>query len=333
MIDFKGNTAYPDSFWPVSNPGDEGLDPVLLREALDNIGSRGLEIHSIVIRNGRIVFEHYGNDSQNGGRQWTPAGLHGLYSTSKTFTSALTGCAIADGFLPGADARVMDYFRDDGILNDSEDKEKITLEDLLTMRSGLKYIEDGFASVFLDIYNCAAAFLSRPVEKTPGSFWNYSSADTQILGEILRRVTGRTPLEYAREKIFSPLGIDDTGWIAGANGTQFCGWGLFLRPRDLARFGYLYMNRGKWKGRELVPEEWVDISTKSHTATPWAGDYGFQCWIPPIGGFATRGFMGQEMYMFPDRDLIAVFTAALPKESADITLDGIVKNYILKAVR
>ena len=189
-------------------------------------------------------------------------------------------------------------------------------------------------SLFFNPYNSAEAVLGKPMAASPGDSWNYSSGNSQILAEILRRATGKTPLVFGLEKLFTPLGISDFRWMADKSGTQYGGWGLFIKPRDLARFGYLYMNKGVWKGTALVPASWIEISTTNHAVTPWpAGKYGYHCWVPNIGGFATRGYMGQDMYIFPDKDLIVVFTSALPYQFADINLDGIVRDYVLKSIR
>lgn len=133
--------------------------------------------------------------------------------------------------------------------------------------------------------------------------------------------------------LFSPLGIKNIRWEADKSGTQYGGWGLWLKPRDLARFGYLYLKKGVWNGQQLVPSSWVEVSTKSNAVTTWStGLYGYHIW-PFMDGFATRGYMGQDMYIFPEKDLIVVFTAALPYKMADNILDGIVESYVLQALQ
>ncbi len=332
LIDFRGNKAYPDSFWANSSPESEGLDSEYLLKALEYIDKQDYEIHSfLVIRHEKLVFEYYGRDKQAGGIQLTPNDLHKMWSTTKTITSALIGIAIDEGFIPGVKAKVMDYFRDDGIINLTETKEKLTIEDLLTMQSGLDYSEDSDSSLFSSTYNSSKFFLDRPMVSIPGYLWNYSTGNSQILAEILRKVTAKTLSDYCSEKLFLPMGIVDFNWLWDKNGTYFGGWGLSIKPRDLARFGCLYLKKGLWKDRELVPSSWVETSTKAYAATPWAGGkYGYHCWIPDFGGFATLGKMGQSMYIFPDKDLIAVFTAALPIQMADTILNYIVENYVLQ---
>jgi CubicO group peptidase (beta-lactamase class C family) len=333
LKDYLGDTAFPDDFWKTSTPQSEEMDSQKLNRALEYIYTNSCKIHSfLVIRNEKLVFEYYGNDD---GRQLTPDDLHDMYSTTKTFTSALIGIAVSEGLIKGAGDRVMDYFKDSVINNLDENKKNMTIEDLLTMRSGLAYSEDLDFSTFYISFDTAQSFLNKPMACAPGSNWNYSTGNVQILAEIIRKATGKTPLEFGTEKIFNPLGITNFQWPSDRSGTQYGGMSLMVRPRDLARFGYFYLKKGQWKGKEVIPASWVEISTKSHSTTYWPqnGTYGYLCWIPNIGGFATRGRMGQNMYIFPDNNLIVVFTAGLPKENADIILDHIVQNFVLNALK
>jgi len=189
---------------------------------------------------------------------------------------------------------------------------------------------------FLGPPDTSLTVLGKPMRFAPGSDWYYTSGNSQVLAEILRRATGETPLEYAKEKIFDKIGIKTYTWRSDPSGTQYGGFGLSLRPRDLARFGYLYMKKGKWGEVSVVPEAWIDESVKARVKTPWPdGDYGYHCWIPRFGGFAARGHDGQTMYVFPDKDLIVVFTADIPSANGYATTieDSIVYNYVLPACR
>jgi CubicO group peptidase (beta-lactamase class C family) len=332
MKDTLGDPAWPDDFWERSTPEAEGLDPEGLGAAVRVVEERGWPVHSLlVVRHGRLVLERYGTDA---GRQLGPDDVHELHSTAKTVTAAVLGMAIAERRIAGVRIRVLDYFRDPEIGNRSPAKERMTLEDLLTMRSGLVYQEG--SERLADPPSAALAFLSRPMAAEPGTRFNYSSADSQVIAEILRRATGIDPGAWARARIFEPLGIRNVRWDADASGTTFGGFGLWLRPRDLARFGWMLLSRGRWKGEAIVPEEWIATSTRPHVDTgEWpSGAYGYQCWAPRVGGFATRGYMGQFVYAFPDRDLMAVFTGGLPPPpQADAMIDGLLREFILPAVK
>jgi CubicO group peptidase (beta-lactamase class C family) len=332
LQDVLGNPAFPDDVWKASTPETEGMDPARLLAGVEAIGARKLAIHSfLVIRHGKLVLERYGKD---GGRQLGPDDLHVLHSVTKTFTAALVGMAIADGKIPSVKARAMDWFPGEAIEARSESKDRMTLEDLLTMRSGLEW-EEGPSDRVFRLRECAAeAVLSQPMAAAPGTHWQYSSGNAQILAEIVRRATGKSPLAFATERLFGPLGIKDLRWLVDDGGTQYGGWGLFLRPRDLARFGQLYLQRGRWQGKQVVPEAWVVESTRARTATPWpGGDYGYQVWVPKFGGFVLRGYLGQEVFVFPEKDLVVVFTADLPSNRADVVADQLVREYVLAALK
>lgn len=149
LTDYFGNSSYPDSFWTNSLPENEGMDPAMLLKAVEDINNQGYEIHSfIVIRHGKIVFERYGRDKSAGNKLLNPNDLHEMHSTTKTITSSLIGIAINNGLIPGVNTKIMDYFHKDGIINNSDDKEKITIQDLLTMRSGLELSEDNDDPLF-----------------------------------------------------------------------------------------------------------------------------------------------------------------------------------------
>jgi CubicO group peptidase (beta-lactamase class C family) len=205
------------------------------------------------------------------------------------------------------------------------------------MRSGLQYTEGADdKAIFFAPRSPTRAYLSRPVVDLPvGSKWNYSSAASGVLVAIVAKVTGRSPREYASEKLFGPLGIADPPWAAGKDGIPYGGWGLELTPREMARFGELYRLGGKWKGRQVVPAEWVGESTKAHSETPWNGQYGFQWWLPKLlpDCFATHGAYGQNIYVCPKLGLVVAFTSDMPVAQADFNLDALMAESILPAVK
>ncbi len=325
-----GDPAFPDDFWIASTPEQEGLDGAKLEAALDAARSRGHELHAVlVIRHGKLVLERYGVMD---GKQLTPADSHPLYSVTKTFTSMLVGLAIADGKIASIDARISPFFPEPELRQASAEKEGLNLEDLLTMRSGIAYAEGSDEALF-QAPSIAAAFWARPLVWDVGTMWNYSSGDSQLLAEVVRRATGRTPLEYAQARIFGPLGITSVAWDADRSGTQLGGRGLALRPRDLARFGWMLLSGGKWKGVQVVPADWIAAATRRslHVRGP-GGGYGYQCWVPQFGGFVARGWQGQELYVFPEKDLVVVFNAALPGNVADDSLDKLVTEFVLPAL-
>lgn len=335
LRDFLGVDVPADTAWSVSTMEKEGMDASRILEGLRELQKKGYEIHTILLaKSGKLVLELYGQDrSSFPPRQLTPADKQSLFSVTKSFTSALIGIAIAEGDLSGADARVVSFFTGETVAHPSPEKDAMTLADLLSMRSGLRYAEGPDNALLATKGNTAAAILGLPLAARPGALWNYSTGNAQILAEILRRATKMPVAEFAQEHLFSPLGIRDYAWDADFSGTQFGGFGLSMRPRDMAKFGWLYLQKGLWDNQTLVPESWVRDSTSPKTSTPWpAGQYGWHWWVPTLGGFAARGFQGKEIYVFPDLDLVAVYTGKIDNREADHVWDEFTRNYILPAV-
>ena len=151
---------------------------------------------------------------------------------------------------------------------------------------------------------------------------------------ILRVATQQTPLAYANAKLFGPLGISDPPWIAGQNGTNHGGWGLSLTTREMARFGELFRNDGRWQSQSVVPAAWTDTSTTPRCPTSWGGEYAYHWWVPPLPGFFnTLGAFGQVIYVSRERGLVVVFTANLPNEMANSIFQQIIRDYVVPAAQ
>jgi CubicO group peptidase (beta-lactamase class C family) len=338
LVSFLGDPAYPDDFWTTATPEENNVDADLLARAVGRITCKKLEVHSFLLaRHGRILFEQYGWKS--GRNDWDPDKTphqtlpnerHVLHSTTKSFISTLVGIAMDAGLIPGVDVLVVPYFPEYQPLPEpSPEKDKITLEDLLTMRSGLKWNDAETDDA--DFPDPALAVLSRPMVGTPGKTWGYSDGPADITAALLRKATGKTPLDYAGEKLFGPIGLTNVAWQASSNGTQFGGWGLELTPREMARFGELYRNRGLWQGEQIVSAEWTDLATTPHCAATGGGSYGYYFWpavLPDI--FATRGAYGQNIYIHRALDLVAVFTGDIPNDGV---LDGLMRDFVIPAVK
>lgn len=331
LKDYLGDPAFVDDLFEVSAPERVGMDEAKLLAAVREAERRRLPLHAfLVLRKGKLVLERYGT---NEGQQLTPRDAHELHSTTKTVTGTLVGLAIADGRIPSVSAAVLPYFTGSSLGEHVNGKEKLTIEDLLTMRSGLGYFEGGDDALFHGTGSSAERILSRPLVAEPGTRFCYSSADSQILAEVVRRATGRSPLELATARIFAPLGIAKVDWRADASSTEYGGWGLSLRPRDLARFGLVYLSGGLFFGKRIVPEAWIREAIQPRVKTDSTSAYGYHLWVSRFGGFATHGYQGQNMYLFPELELLVVFNGALPSDSSDYELDRLVKGFILKAVK
>ncbi|MDF3069013.1 MAG: hypothetical protein K0R38_4614 [Polyangiaceae bacterium] len=339
LRDFLGDPDFPDDFWQPAAAGESQVDPAPLEQALKLIETSGWEIHSFLIaKNGRLAFERYGwstgknpADPNKTAHQVLPDERQLQFSTTKSFLSALVGIALDEGAFKDLEVRAADYFPDYAMLNPSAEKSSITLEDLLTMRSGLQFVE-GDESTFRTA-DPARAVLARPVVDTPvGTVWNYSSGGANIVAEMLRVATGKTPLEYGKTKLFGPIGIESPPWDAGENGTSFGGFGLSLTTREMARFGELLRNSGKWKGQAVLPRGWADESVIPRCVSPWGGQYGYLWWISTLPGFFNAlGSFGQMIYVSRNRGLVVVFTANMENDVAKTNLERLIRDYVLPA--
>jgi CubicO group peptidase (beta-lactamase class C family) len=247
--------------------------------------------------------------------------LHDMRSTTKSMVSALVGIAIGNGSIRGVDAPVVDLLPEHTIA-DREAKRSILLRHVLTMTAGLEWDE---SMPYTDPRNSEIQMirsgdpigyvLSRQLIAEPGSQFNYNGGLTELLAAVVRHATGKSLEEFAKEQLFAPLGIERFEWRRHANGLPSAASGLRLRPVDLAKFGYLYLNRGQWNGRQILLASWVDQSLREHWTAQHFG-YGYQWWVPrftangkPIEAFNTRGNGGQCAFVFPTLGLVVVTTA------------------------
>jgi CubicO group peptidase (beta-lactamase class C family) len=316
----ESSTPWPTKTWTVATPTDQGLDPAPLEALVEGIrAGKVRDIHSLlVIKNGRLVLERYFDG-------YTAERLHMQQSVSKSFTSALVGIAIDRGKFAGVDERVLDFFPDSmPIEHLDERKRRITLDDLLTMRSGTDYHERGPGSPHFQLNDMSrdwtAFILDRPMVREPGTRFQYDSGAVILTSELIRRRYGAHADEFANKHLFTPLGIHRVEWYRNAEGHPHTGGGLSLRPRDMAKLGLLYLREGKWENRQVVPAEWIRASLRRRVEfeRPSSGavGYGYWWWVyppDPAGAgrdiYAACGFMGQYIFLVPEHDMIVVVTA------------------------
>ena len=333
--------AWPTKGWSASTPGDQGLDRAGL-ESLDRelaAGQHGYVDSMLVIRHGYVVFEKsYPHDYDRlfVGKgapglynyydpawhpYWKHGELHTMQSVSKSFTSALVGIAIRRGEIPGVDAKVMPYFSAFKAQNDPR-RDAMTLRDVLTMTTGIRWDESS-SSYTNAKNNCAEMeatddwiqyVLEQPMAFEPAKQFEYNSGATELLSYLIKKTTGKEADEYAREHLFAPLGIE-YAWKRTPKGLADTEGGLYLRPRDLAKLGLLYLKDGVWEGKRILPEGWVKDSTTWHTDTKGGRrGYGYKWWVLSRKGpgtyeaYAALGYGGQRLIVVPALDLILVFT-------------------------
>lgn len=338
--------GWPGETWPVSTPEAEGLDPDAIASLVADIeaGGYGLVNAFLLIRNGRVVanerFEQdyeavmAEHDTTNhlynyDHTAWHPylegTDLHTLQSVTKSVLSAAIGIAIDEGHISGVDAPAMPFFEAYAPYPTDPRKEATTIEDLLTMRSGIQwntaggYGSDTHSTIQLEASDEWIRFiLEQPTDTDPGTRYQYNDGASVLLGKILREATGQRADAWAREKLFEPIGIDRSYWKITPDGEADTEGGLYLATEDLARIGYLFLRGGEWDGRQVVSPEWVVAST-----APVVPDirpdndrrdlgYGYQWWVLDAEDgvstiYAARGYGGQFLFVVPEHDLVVVF--------------------------
>ena len=337
-ITTSDNTVYvytiptqTDDGWQIASLSDVGMDetPIaqFMNELINNIDHR---FHSIlIIKDGKLVFEKYftGYDFYHGPlTEFNRDTKDNLASVTKSLTSALTGLAFDKGFIQNVNQKLFSFFPEYNDLNNGE-KENITLEHLLTMTAGFEWDESTYPHTDpkndlsqVWISNDPIRFiLNRPIVTEPGTQFNYNSGSIIVLGEIIRKATGMRADDFARDYLFTPLGINDYKWEELPNDVLYTSGDLRLRPRDMAKLGELYLHGGVWNGQQIISEQWIEVSTKSFiSAAPeymnW--DYGYLWWLynfemnsQQIETFSASGWGGQKIIVFPSLDMVVAITA------------------------
>ena len=267
----------------------------------------------LVARHGTIVLE----------ATYAPfrAGLkHRINSATKSVVSTLVGIALKEGLLKSTDQRVVDFFAERTIANLDDRKKAMTIRHLLDMTSGLDWKEPfgGRLESFIAMEGSRdwqQFILDRAMASQPGTEFNYNSGNSHLLSAILTKVTGRSALDYAREKLFGPLGIEDVLWRHDPQGISAGGAGLYLQPRDMAKIGTLYLRGGLWEGKQILPASWIEGVRQANVdmRETWASElrYGSQFWVMPgHDAYFAVGYHRQLIAVVPKLDIVAVATGA-----------------------
>jgi CubicO group peptidase (beta-lactamase class C family) len=317
---------WPTADWRTSSPEDQGMDSQKLTAMLDEIKEKHLNLHSLlIIRNGYLVSETYFESYQ-------PNTRHPLYSVTKSFVATLIGIALDKGFINGTDQRIVDFFPERTFANLDQQKAAMTLEDTLTMRTGLDWQEGdpAYRAMYVSP-DWVKYVLDEPMTTLPGNQFNYCSGCSHLLSAIVRQTTKMNPRDFAEQYLFKPLGITNVRWDTDAEGTPIGGWGLQLTPRDMAKLGYLYLRKGQWEGQQIVSAQWVENATRTHTETGGDLGYGYQWWTyPSLAAYTALGRDGQTIFVIPELDLVIVTTAEIGGHDEIFQL---IQQYILPAVQ
>jgi CubicO group peptidase (beta-lactamase class C family) len=303
---------------PRSTPEAQGIASSAVADFVSAIDAQLHDIHSfMLLRHGHVVAEGWW-------RPYAAGSAHSLFSVSKSFTSTAVGLAVDEGLL-SIDDSVVSLLPDDVPAVVSDQLAAMTVRHLLTMSTG--HGEDTLAAIERSgDDNWARAILAAPVESAPGSTFVYNSGATYLLSAILQRLTGERLLDYLAPRLFEPLGIVGATWESCPRGIDVGGWGLALTTEDVATFGQLYLQRGVWNGRRLVPSEWVDAATSGQVSNgdPTLPDdgtqgYGFQFWRSRRGSYRADGAFGQLCFVLPEQDAVLMLTSGLPEAKPAMT--------------
>lgn len=352
--DGVASQSWPEGKWETSSLEAEGIDPLPIARFVEEIksGKYGMVDHFLLVRHGRVVVDErfkrdyqavaakvrpeeriglnrrdpkydYENTDYHPNYQGTD--LHSLQSVSKSVASLALGIAIDKGSIEGVDIPALPFF--DAYDFDKSDPRRaaITIEDLLTMRSGIEWEPEGsfqdpeISTVSLENSDTWIQFiLDHPMDADPGTTFEYNDGASVLLGKIVGVATGQRLDAWTAQHLFDPIGIDNFYWKATPDGEMDSMGGLYLTALDLARIGLLVLHDGMWADKRVVSEEWIRQSTSPHvadTAPDNADDdtsYGYQWWLPShkTGGpraISARGFGGQRLTVIPELDLVIVF--------------------------
>lgn len=349
-----------DDGWIPASLAEVGMTEQPLVDALNEI-RRGTynEIHGLVIiKNGRLVLETYGRGRMYDGSEdlFTPVmdfdrdTLHIVHSVSKSFMSTLAGVAIRDRFITDQNRSVLEFFPEHAGRFDIA-KEGISIAHLMSMSSGLEWnewdvpamdFENNDAMQYQGATDPSVYFFSKDLLHEPGSTFYYNTAGFQMMGEVIRRATGMDLEDYANQVLFQPLGIEQFQWPQYAHGTMYIVGDILLRPRDMAKFGQLFLQDGQWLDQQVVTADWIQSATDESLSVAHIGyngyaGYGFFWWrkdfrvgATTIPAICADGLAGQSIMIFPTLDMVVVVTGGNYDSSS--REHDLVSNHVLPSV-
>ncbi|WP_052487388.1 serine hydrolase domain-containing protein [Gordoniibacillus kamchatkensis] len=327
---------WPTEGWKVTSPEAQGMDSAAIERTIEAFRER--QVRSVaVVRNGCLVAEHYSEGTGADKPQ-------NMYSVTKSITSALAGIALADRKLKSVDQRLADFFPE---LNKHPLKSQIRIKHLLSMTSGLEWADDRNQSSEAMMYSpdWIRTVLEQPQQYPPGSKYNYSNGDAHLMSAVLHKATGQPLLDYAKSRLFAPLGITNVLWNSDPQGYSIGAWAMALTLRDMAKIGLLYLKGGLWEGRTVIPKRWIRESLMKRAWLNYPdgsqGGYGYFWWLKPLAPglvqgqtkqydtFYAAGSFGQRIFVVPALQLIVAATAY----SSDVEMPEQLLNGIIQAIK
>ena len=290
---------------PRSTPEEQGVSSSGILAFIEAADKDVESLNSfMLLRHGKVVAEGWWSP-------YHPQAPHSLYSLSKSFTSTAVGLAISEGKL-SVDDPVLKFFPEEAPSEPSNNLKSMRVSDLLRMATGQQTEPPRTPEVAW-----VKTFLGHPVPFKPGTHFLYNTSATYMQSAIVQKVTGTTVLDYLRPRLFEPLGIENPTWEVSPQGISTGGYGLSIRTEDIAKFGQLYLQKGVWQGKQLVPKEWIDeatarqVSNGSNPSSDWDQGYGYQFWRCRHGAYRGDGAFGQYCIVLPQQDAVIAITSGL----------------------
>ncbi len=314
---------WPTNGWSLVPPAEQAMRPTILAMIDPYVAEHFPTLLSlVVVRHGKLVFERYYH-------HWRAEDRVNVKSATKSIISALVGIALREGFVTSLDQRVYEFFPAYFPAHGDPRKREITLQHLLTLRSGLAWVERENVQALFGSDNWVQYGLSLPVRHTPGEVFAYSTLDAHLLSAMLSRAIGGNLLKFANVSLFGPMGSSLTQWARDPQGYPIGSSELYMTPREMAKVGYLYLRRGVWDGEQIIPEEYLEASIHTQVSTGISAvadpnvtlseTYGYLWWVSTVGpytSFFALGYGGQTIYVIPELDVVLVTAAqwAVPME-------------------
>ena len=294
---------------PRSTPESQGISSSAILTFVEAVQDQIHEFHSFMLmRHGQVVAEGWWSP-------YAPEKQHMLFSLSKSFTSSAIGLAVGEGRL-SIDDRVLSFFPEDAPAEISPNLAAMRVRHLLSMSTGnaddtmlpLHQREDG---------DWVKAFLACPVEYEPGTHFLYNTGASFMLSAIIQKITGMKLIDYLTPRLFEPLGIEGAWWEELPKGINTGGFGLNVKTEDIACFGQTYLQKGKWNGKQILSEAWVELASSKHISNgsdperDWEQGYGFQFWRCRHNAYRGDGAFGQYCIVMPDQDAVLAITSGV----------------------
>ena len=288
---------------PRSTPEAQGVSSAGILAFVDAADQQIDSMNSfMLVRHGHVVAEGW----------WTPYDAktpHILYSLTKSFTSTAVGLAIAEGKL-SLDDPVIKFFPEDAPAEPSNNLKEMRIRDLLRMATGHQD-----EPRFDDEHPWTKSFLAAPVPFKPGTHFLYNTAGSYMLSAIVQKVTGQTEHDYLQSRLFEPLGFEDPVWLKSPQGVSVGGWGLSIRTEEIAKFGLMYLQKGRFGDKQIIPQTWVEEATSRQTSngsnpnSDWDQGYGYQFWRCKPNCYRGDGAFGQFCIVVPQADAVIAITS------------------------